>query len=207
MAEILELTRVDQRRADTSTEIAGFYEAVFPPVARLVRRLGGSMEEAKDIFHDALIIYWEQQAQNPGKINRSQAGYVMGIVKNLCLRQYECSKKLMTLSEAEKDIPIPADFYPTVSQRRVLRVLEVAGRKCLDLLRAFYYQMMPVRKIARDFGYANEHTTSVQKYKCLDKIKKVIAEKSLSYEDFLEQNALDRAISVDSDDSGKATEG
>lgn len=186
MAEVLESTRVVQSPANTSTEIAGFYEAVFPLVSRLVRRLGGSMEEAKDIFHDALIIYWEQQLQNPGKINRSQVGYVMGIVRNLCLRQYERSKKMITLSESEKDIPIPADFYPTVSQRRLLQVLEIAGRKCLDLLRAFYHQMMPVRKIARDFGYANEHTTSVQKYKCLDKIKKVIAEKSLSYEDFLE---------------------
>jgi DNA-directed RNA polymerase specialized sigma24 family protein len=186
MEEFLELKAVDLPPAFTGIEITDFYVAIFPSVARLVSRLGGSLEEAKDIFHDALIIYWEQQSKNPGKIYGSEAGYILGIVKNLCLRQYQRDKKVISLSDAEQEIPIPPDFYPTVRQRRLLRVLERAGKKCLDLLRSFYYQMVPLRKIARDFNYANEHSASVQKYKCLDKVKKVVAENSLNYEDFLE---------------------
>ncbi len=186
MTEFLELKEVDRSPAFTGIELTDFYEANFPSVARLVSRLGGSLEETKDIFHDALIIYWEQKSESPGKIYRSETGYILGIVKNLCIRQYQRDKKVISLSEAEKQIPIPPDFYPTVRQRRLLRVLERTGRKCLDLLRAFYYQMMPIREIARDFHYANEHSASVQKYKCLDKVKKVVAEKSLHYEDFME---------------------
>lgn len=81
MAEFLELTAVDLSPALTGLELTDFYKAGFPSVARLVSWLGGSLEEAKDIFHDALIIYWEQKSKSPGKIYRSEAGYILGIAK------------------------------------------------------------------------------------------------------------------------------
>ena len=39
--------------------IIGLYKRVFPTVARYVSQRGGSLEQAQDIFQDALIIYYE----------------------------------------------------------------------------------------------------------------------------------------------------
>jgi hypothetical protein len=35
-------------------------------------------------------------------------------------------------------------------------------------------------------GFANEHSASAQKYKCLEKVREIVKQKSLTYEDFVE---------------------
>jgi hypothetical protein len=86
----------------------------------------------------------------------------------------------------EREISIPDDYFPSLQEKRLLRILETAGKKCMELLHAFYYRQDKVKEIAVSLGYANDHSLSVQKYKCLDKVRNIIKEKSLSYEDFIE---------------------
>ena len=167
-------------------EIVRIYKKVFPPVAKLVNRLGGSLEDAKDLFHDALIIFYEQQYEKSEKIVMSVEGYIIGIVKKLWLRKFKNSRIPGLLEAMEHKIEIPDDFYPTVSERRLIRFLEKAGKRCLDLLHTFYFTMLPAKEIAQRLGYANEHSVSVQKYKCLDKLKTMVHRKSIEYEDFME---------------------
>jgi hypothetical protein len=43
-----------------------------------------------------------------------------------------------------------------------------------------------MKKLMKNLGYLNEHSASVQKYKCLEKIRNIVKEKSLTYDDFTE---------------------
>lgn len=185
----MELLETKTRELETTQREIGMketYEAVFPVVARFISQMGGNLEDAKDLFQDALIIYLEMQSQEAGKIHTSEEAYVLGIAKHLWVRKYNSSRLFISMSQFESEITIPEDFYPTVNQKRLLRFLELAGQKCMDLLRAFYYQKLPVKKVAKNFGYSNEHSASVQKYKCLEKVRQTVKEKSLGYEDFIE---------------------
>ena len=185
--ELLEEILVKEKKPGTQeTELQNTYEQVFPMVAGFVSKMGGTLDDAKDIFQDALIVYLEIKAQNSDKIHTSEQAYILGIAKHLWIRKYHVSKSMISLNQFETEITIPEDFYPTVSQKRLLRFLELAGKKCMDLLRGFYYQKLPVKKLAQNLGYSNEHSVSVQKYKCLEKVRHTIKEKSLSYEDFIE---------------------
>lgn len=40
------------------------YKVVFPPIASFVSKNGGSFEDARDVFQDALIIYYEKVMVN-----------------------------------------------------------------------------------------------------------------------------------------------
>ena len=71
----------------------------------------------------------------------------------------------------EAEIVIPDDYFPTTNNKRLLNFLKIAGKRCLDLLRAFYFQQLPIKEIAGNLGYSNEHSVSVQKYKCLEKLE------------------------------------
>jgi hypothetical protein len=64
--------------------------------------------------------------------------------------------------------------------------VEAAGTKCLNLLRSFYFENVTLKEVAMKFGYGSEHSAAVQKYKCLEKIRESIKEKSMTYEDFFE---------------------
>ncbi len=60
----------------TEDELGRLYEQAFPAVAKFVSRMGGSLEQAKDIFHDALIIYLEGATQNNRTIHTTKEAYI-----------------------------------------------------------------------------------------------------------------------------------
>jgi len=69
---------------------------------------------------------------------------------------------------------------------KLMHYLETAGQKCMEMLKAFYYDNLPVKTIAGLFGFSGERSATVQKYKCMEKVRETIKQRSLTYEDFLE---------------------
>lgn len=160
-----------------SLDLAVLYEETFPAVASFVAKMGGSPEDAKDIFHDALVIFFEKEG-----IDRPHA-YIVGIAKHLWVRKYKHDKHRVDL---DYDIDIPEEQEPSFVVVRLLRLLESAGRSCMDLLQAFYYEKRTADEIASEFNYSNAHSATVQKHKCLQKIRSFVKTKSLDYESFVE---------------------
>ena len=181
--EVLEMT-VDRPWSDVLSE--ELYENAFPPVAGFVSKMGGSFQEAKDIFHDALVIFYEKTQDRNFIITTSPEAYILGIAKHLWLRKFSRDHRKVSLDTIESALSIPDDYYPTLNTRKLLTLLENTGQKCMDLLRAFYYRKHPVKEIASALGYRNEHSATVQKFKCLEKVRNTIKEKAITYEDFLE---------------------
>lgn len=164
------------------SSVEELYEAAFPPVARFISHMGGSFEDARDIFHDALVIFYEKEHT----VHTSAQAYLLGIAKHLWIRQHHRDRVFISLDAQEKSISIPADYFPSAETQSLLALLQSAGKKCLDLLRAFYEEKRPVKQIAASLGYTSEHSASVQKYKCLEKLRDTVKSQSVNYEDFLE---------------------
>ncbi len=161
------------------------YEAAFPSVAVWIRKMNGSLEDAKDLFHDALVLY--QEKLNEGVvIETSPEAYIMGIVKHLWARKFRNRSALVSFDQHEMSISVPDDFYPTINDFKLLQFLERAGKNCLELLRSFYYDRLTAAELAGKMGYRSEHSATVQKYKCIEKLRHTIKQKSLNYEDFVD---------------------
>lgn len=161
------------------------YERAFPAFARAAARMRPSMEDARDVFHDALIIYYEK-SRTPGfEIRVSPEAYVVGIAKHLLVRKFKADRHKVSFSDVESTICIPSDFYPAVNETGLLRFLEKSGKKCLELLRRFYYEKDSMKLLADSLGFSSEHSASVQKHKCIGKLRQVIKSKTMHYEDFL----------------------
>ncbi len=159
------------------------YQSAFPVVASWVRKMNGSLEDAKDVFHDALVLYQEKINQGV-TIETSPEAYILGIAKHLWLRKFKLARNTVSLDEMERSIVIPDDFYAPLSSLRLLKFLELAGRNCLELLRRAYYDKLPAIELAQKMGYAGERSATVQKYKCIEKLRVIIHQKAMSYEDF-----------------------
>jgi DNA-directed RNA polymerase specialized sigma24 family protein len=173
--------------AQTPTELFGeLYERAFPPVALFIRKMNGSFDDAKDIFHDALVIFYEKQQEKTFVLQTSPEAYLMGIVKHLWSRKFRLNMKELATDFSETEMSIVLPEEPDVSTNRLLDFLETAGEKCMRLLHTFYYEKQPVKKIVQLFGYRNERSATVQKFKCLEKLRETVRAKSISYEDFTE---------------------
>lgn len=184
--ELTESINKNQDIKDRESLFLELYERAFPHTARFVSKMGGSLADAKDVFQDALVIYYEKSMQ-PLFITRISAeAYILGIAKHLWMRKFRQQAHKVSLSEMENSISIPEDYFPAVNDKKLLSFLESSGKKCMDLLRVFYFDKLSMTKVASALGYATHRSATVQKYKCLEKVRDTIKDKSLGYEDFLE---------------------
>lgn len=163
------------------------YQAAFPLVAKFISSRQGTFQDAKDTFQDALVIFYEKLNEDTLFIHESKEAYLLGIAKHLWLRKYNADKAFVSLDTFETSITIPDDYYfPSVESNKLIAVLERTGKKCMELLQAFYYRKLSIAAIMTSFGYGSMHSATVQKFKCLEKVRETIKEKSLCYEDFTE---------------------
>jgi len=157
------------------------YKRAFPVVARYISRMGGSFDEAKDVFQDALVAYYEKVVASPDLFTNDMA-YLVGTAKNLWLKRYRQNNQHVPLDNVE----IFDEGSENPSNNRLMRFLETAGKKCMDLLKGFYYDELPLTEIAEHFGYSGVRSATVQKYKCLEKVRETVKQKALVYDDFME---------------------
>ncbi|QXV65021.1 sigma-70 family RNA polymerase sigma factor [Mucilaginibacter sp. 21P] len=159
------------------------YESMFPVVAKYVARMGGTFDDAKDIFHDALVVYYEKVIAGDFEVSNNKA-YLTGIAKHLWFKKFNEQTELKSIDDNSFDIADEADEQP--STKKILHYLQTAGKRCMDILCAFYYDKLAMRDVAEKFGYAGERSVTVQKYKCLEKVRETVKQQSLEYADFVE---------------------
>ncbi|OQP42714.1 RNA polymerase subunit sigma-70 [Niastella yeongjuensis] len=174
---------IEDRAADRKMLFMHLYQEAFPLVARYVRDKGGSFEEAKDIFQDALVIYYEKLVTSNVELTYSERSYLLGIAKHLWAKKNKEHYNHITLDDSLTGIAM--EDPGTTASDKLLNLLHHSGQRCMELLRAFYYDKLPMTKISKLFGFSSERSATVQKYKCLEKVRDLVKEKSLSYEDFL----------------------
>ncbi len=162
------------------------YERVFPLVAKFVSHRRGTFQDAKDIFQDALVILYEKIAGQALEVRSSEERYILGIAKHLWIRTYHHDRVHVSLDDFESALLLPDLSTPSLAAGRLIEFLERTGKRCLEMLRAFYYDKLPMNQIASEFGYGNVHSATVQKYKCLEKVRDEIKKRSIAYEDFVE---------------------
>jgi len=158
------------------------YKSTFPAVARHVAKMGGSFDDARDVFQDALVVYYEKTVTGNLDLQNNRA-YLMGIARHLWLKKFRAGQETMPISD---NIDLADETEQVPSSARVLQYLQTAGKKCMDLLSAFYYDKLPMRDVATLFGYSGERSVTVQKHKCLQKVRDTVKQKSLTYADFIE---------------------
>jgi DNA-directed RNA polymerase specialized sigma24 family protein len=163
--------------------VTALYKDAFPMVARFVSKRGGSFEEAKDVFHDAMVIWYEKSRDPSQPVTCSNKGYIFGIAKHLWYKKFSEGKTILSLHDK---VDMESETDDQLSSAKLLTVLESTGRKCLEMLKSFYYDKLSMDQLAVEFGFSSVRSATVQKYKCLEKVRETVKEKSLQYEDFLE---------------------
>jgi RNA polymerase sigma factor (sigma-70 family) len=179
MEQLLLEPDVKVRRPD----FVKLYKQVFPQVARYVAARGGSLDEAKDVFQDSLVILFEK-LNSDYPIVKTEREYLIGVSKNLWINRYRQKSKEQPLESSIQDHELGAEHQ--VNSLRILRFLEKSGRKCMDMLQSFYYEKLTLEEIAQKFKFSGIRSATVQKYKCIEKVRDMVKQKSLDYEDFLE---------------------
>ena len=151
------------------------YRDSFPDAARVLQRMGANLEDARDAFHDALLIYLEKTNHGAIEIHTSPKAYIIGTAKIIWLH---ARTGLYTTQDIDSLFPHEVAGYladeaslEESNEKKVFEYLKMAGQKCMEILTAFYYENIPLSKIATRFGFNGTRSATVQKYKCIEKIR------------------------------------
>jgi DNA-directed RNA polymerase specialized sigma24 family protein len=150
------------------------YREAFPQIARLLHHLGADLDTARDLFHDAMIIYLEKRKDNHLPAHVSPRQYLTGIARILWFKRYKQQRQLTDIQPVENSLTAEETTDPEKRSLLLYKYLKTAGNTCLQLLQAFYYEKLSMPAIAEKFHYRSIHSATVQKYKCLEKLREKI---------------------------------
>ncbi|MGI4869745.1 MAG: RNA polymerase sigma factor [Janthinobacterium lividum] len=159
--------------ADRAQALTRLYRQGFPLVRRYVGRHGGSAPDAQDVFQDALVILYEQATGGTLVLTASASTYLLSISRNLWHRELRRRARLPHEALPDELDALATEEPDALAEPAfaVLDYVEQLGEKCKGLLLSFYYFQQPLTQIAETYGYRSVRSATVQKFKCLERLR------------------------------------
>ncbi len=160
------------------------YAKTYPMVVHYIKQHGGNAEDAKDALQEAIILVYEKVMVDQLSLTSSVSTYLMAICKNLWRTEYRKRSKFNSLDDYEIDQPTNEMLADSPQQtKQLMQYMEALGQKCKDILVDFYYHNLRMEQISLKHQYRTIHSATVQKFKCLERLRKAVS--SFSYNQFL----------------------
>ena len=157
--------------------LRAIYQNFAGRISNYIVKNGGSLEDAKDVFQDALMIILEKTQSSDFKLSSSFYTYLFSVNK---LVWYNKSRKMY-----RKAVTMPDDNTlkdnQSIEQELLDRELDNIYREnfsklgilCRQLLQLFFAKK-DMTEIAKTLELKNEHTARTRKYRCRERLKKLM---------------------------------
>lgn len=153
------------------------YLRCFPSVQRMVTTNNGTPDEAADVFQEAMVVL-HRNVGGGMELTCQVKTYLYSVARRLWLKELNRRKSNTRMEDAEEFIAINDEEAARAEQAeqnyQVMKdSLMDLGEPCAELLKQFYITGRGMTEIAETFGYTNADNAKNQKYKCLQRLKKI----------------------------------
>ncbi len=154
------------------------YKEVLPKVKRYILKNNGTMEEVKDIFQDAVIVFYRYV--KAGKFNQEYEvdGFLFGVSKNLYLKHFNKTKKeaKVELSQdlMEHDTNELQNIITRERHQMIRELMDQVGERCKELLTLSVFDKRSMKEIAELMGFSSEDAAKTGNYKCKQRLMKLV---------------------------------
>lgn len=146
----------------------------------------GSEDEAKDIFQEAVMVLYDKITQQKFELNSKLGTFLYAVCRRLWLKQLTRKgnmAKTSDISDFEDILKVEEDIGAhdemEIRFEKMNAALAQLGEPCRTLLKDFYIMDMSMQDIRDKFGYTNTDNAKTQKYKCLQRLKKIFFNSTL----------------------------
>jgi RNA polymerase sigma-70 factor (ECF subfamily) len=164
------LVRLRNGDKEVLAKVYSLYRAEF--IQWLMARYSSDLDEARDIYQQTIVILYENVIS--GRLTRLTSTlktYLFSIGKNKFKEGRKSAKRLPVMEEIIED--------KALSEQRLTLIekcLSQLGEPCRSLLIQFYYHNNSVDQLCGQFGYKNVSSAKNQKYKCMERLRKMVME-------------------------------
>ncbi|VAW28921.1 RNA polymerase ECF-type sigma factor [hydrothermal vent metagenome] len=158
------------------------YQKNYQMMMRLVQNNSGTEQEAKDIYQEAVVVFWQKAVSGNLVLTSKISTYIYSICLNLWRKELDRKKRH---TNEEHDRP-HFQTHDVEEKARIVRAcIDQLGETCKKVLSYYYFDGMSMKEIAERVGFANTDTAKTKKYKCKKKLDEVI-KSQYSANDFLD---------------------
>jgi RNA polymerase sigma factor (sigma-70 family) len=158
------------------------YQKYYRMMTKLVITNSGTEEEARDVYQDALIVFWQKATSGNLVLTSKMSTYIYSICQNLWRKELDRKKRL---SSEEKDTSVTLDTESSEREKILAKCIDQLGETCKKVLMFYYFEEMSMQDIADKLGFANTDTAKTKKYKCKKKLDELV-KAQYSEHDFLD---------------------
>jgi RNA polymerase sigma factor (sigma-70 family) len=169
---------IGQLRDKNERVLTELYKNHYPMVVKLVIDNNGTVDEAKDVYQDAIIAFYQRVQQKDFVLTCRIATYLYAVCWRLWLKKLSVKKRFtLKIHETEAFLSVDEEMATIEDDQRRIELMKKSvaelGEPCSSLIQDFYLNNLSMEQIREKFGYTNADNAKNQKYKCLQRLKRL----------------------------------
>lgn len=165
-------------RKKNEAALGELYKTHYPMVVNLICSNSGTEQEAKDVYQEAVIAFFERVQQPGFALTCKIKTYLYAVCRRLWLKRLAEKKRFnINIPETETfdgvEDEVNAAEQQELNFKRMRESLYALGEPCRSIIEDFYIHDFSMEIISEKFGYTSADNAKNQKYKCLQRLKKL----------------------------------
>lgn len=164
---------------NNSTEALNkLYASYFPMVLQFILNNSGSEDDAKDVYQEAIIVLYNKVRGGDFELSSKLKTYIYSVARRIWLKKLtQHGRKNGNIADYEDVIVVEDDLEQHNEKElqfdKMKLALDGLGEPCKTIIQDFYIHNNSMQDICEKFGYTNADNAKTQKYKCLQRLKKI----------------------------------
>jgi len=154
------------------------YIGYFPMILQFILNNNGNEDDAKDVYQEGIIVLYNKIKSGDFELSSKLKTYIYSVCRRIWLKKLaQQSKKTNNISDFEDVISTDVDVEDHEQKEEQFAKMQSAlvhlGEPCKTIIQDFYIHNLSMQDISEKFGYTNTDNAKTQKYKCLQRLKKI----------------------------------
>ncbi|MFT5823540.1 MAG: RNA polymerase sigma factor (sigma-70 family) [Crocinitomix sp.] len=165
------------------------YETTQFKIRSWILKNNGNVEEAQDIFQDAVISFYDYVLAGKFTEGKSVDAFLFSISRNLWINRTKQKSKLLVGSEGLENMGAHVDndnfLSRTMDMERAKKLdslFNQLGERCKELLTNSIFYNLRMEEISERMGFSTANAAKTKNYKCKQRLIKIMRENEKSKE-------------------------
>jgi RNA polymerase sigma factor (sigma-70 family) len=163
---------------NSSSTLSYLYKAHFPMILQLVMNNSGNEDDAKDIYQEGIIILHDKVKSGDFELTSKLKTFLYAVCRRLWLKKLSHKSRFSeNIKDYEDHFAVETELVQHEEKDQQLALMQHAltdlGEPCKTIIEDFYIHSKSMQQICEKFGYTNSDNAKTQKYKCLQRLKKL----------------------------------
>jgi len=162
----------------SSTTLNYLYKLHFPMILQLIINNSGNQDDAKDIYQETIIVLHDKIKRGDFELNSKLKTFIYSVSRRLWLKKLsQKSRYFGDINDYEDFVAVETDIEEHEEKDKQFLLMNLSltglGEPCKTIIEDFYINGLSMQDICTKFGYTNADNAKTQKYKCLQRLKKL----------------------------------